>query len=320
MFNIQEAKPLVSIGVPVYNGEKYLSQCLESIYQQTYQHWECFIINNKSTDGSLTIANSFEIKDSRFKVITNPEFVDINSNFNNTIKPISDSAKYFKVVCADDWIFPACIEEMVNLMDKHPAVGICSAYRIDRNEVRCQGLNINNGPEFNGKEVLKDQLLNKYDVTGSETTVLYRIDTLKKIKTFPKIYSSSNYHSDTSLAYELFNLSNLGFVFQVLTYTRRHDETYTSKNVDKFNTRLNFLEMELFNYKNSFPELKRTYSLIRAEYGVYMLKIRLLNNKECIDWHNKYLPKERQFSALECIIGLLKLSSFKIYKKLKAYH
>src|SRR4030042_7100047 len=106
----KEVNPLGSIGVPVYNGEKYLSECLESIRKQTYQNWECFVINNKSTDNSLNIANSFKNRDPRFRVITNPEFVEITNNFNNTIKPISMATKYFKVVCADDWIFPTCIE------------------------------------------------------------------------------------------------------------------------------------------------------------------------------------------------------------------
>src|SRR5512133_504469 len=98
--------PLVSIGVPVYNGEKYLAECLASIVAQTYSNWECFVINNKSTDRSFDIASEYAAKDSRLKVVSNPEFVDMTTNFNNTIKPASSSATYFKVVCADDWLFP----------------------------------------------------------------------------------------------------------------------------------------------------------------------------------------------------------------------
>ena len=170
MQNSPESYPLVSIGVPVYNGDKYLSECLESIHNQTYQNWECFIINNRSTD-SLQIALSFEEKNRRFKVITNPEFVDMTTNFNNTIKPVSPDAKYFKVVCADDWIFPEYLEKMVDDPWKNTSAGFCSSYRIDHTKIGCQGLNIYQGPLFNGKEILIQQLLNKIDVTGSETTV-----------------------------------------------------------------------------------------------------------------------------------------------------
>jgi hypothetical protein len=167
----------------------------------------------------------------------------MTTNFNNTIKPISQNAKYFKVVCADDWLFPECLEKMVEVLEKNPGIGFCSSFRIDHTKISCQGLNIYNGPVFNGKEILMQQLLNKIDVTGSETTVLYRMETLKKTKAFPTIYSHKSYHFDTTLAYELLSITDLGFVFQILSFTRRHEETYTSKYVDRFRTSLNFRDI-----------------------------------------------------------------------------
>ena len=124
------SKPLVSVGVPVYNGATYLSECLESILNQTYSNWECLVINNKSTDETPLIAKKFEEKDCRFKIIDNEEFVDMTTNFNLSFKYISEKAKYFKVVCADDWIFPDFIEKMVGVMEEHPNAGICASYRI----------------------------------------------------------------------------------------------------------------------------------------------------------------------------------------------
>lgn len=60
--------PLFSIIVPLYNKEHYLEDCLESIENQTEQHWECVIINDGSTDNSEKIARKFEKKDPRFRV------------------------------------------------------------------------------------------------------------------------------------------------------------------------------------------------------------------------------------------------------------
>jgi glycosyltransferase involved in cell wall biosynthesis len=308
--------PLVSIGVPVYNGENYLTECLDSIYKQTYQNWECFVINNQSTDKSLEIAQSFENSDKRFKVITNPEFVDMTTNFNNTIKPISNETKYFKVVCADDWIFPEYIERMVDVMEKYPEAGICSSYRIDHTKVSCQGLDIRKGLLFKGNEILLEQLLNKIDVTGSETTVLYRLETLKKINSFPVIYSHASYHFDTTLAYELLNISDLAFVFQVLSYTRRHEETYTSKYVDRFRTSLNFREQELYKYRNLSPAIHKEYKLIRSFYGFYLLKAKIRHDRKSLEWHSKHLNKERKFSWFEYLSNVIAVFAFKVKYKL----
>lgn len=62
--------PLISIIVPVYNAEKYLSKCLDSIVAQTFEDWECIIVNDASPDGVGEIIHSYAQKDSRFKVIT----------------------------------------------------------------------------------------------------------------------------------------------------------------------------------------------------------------------------------------------------------
>lgn len=311
------SKPLVSVGVPVYNGAAYLYECLESILNQTYTNWECFVINNKSTDETPLIAKKFEARDTRFKVIHNEDFVDMTTNFNLSFKYISEKAKYFKVVCADDWIFPEFIEKMVAVMEENPSTGICASYRIDDKIINCDGLNYYERPAFPGKEILKQQLLNKIDVTGSETTVLYRIDTLKKIENFPDIYSHYSYHFDTSLAYEIFNISDLGFVFQVLSYTRRHEQTYTSQFVYRYRTPLNFRENEIFKYKDRIPGLKKEYRLLRNIYGLYLFNVWLKGDKECLKWHMQRIDDDRKFKISEYLKILIGFPFLKIKNKFK---
>jgi glycosyltransferase involved in cell wall biosynthesis len=309
--------PLVSIGVPVYNGERYLHECLESILKQTYPNWECHVINNRSTDRSKEIADSFEARDKRFRVITNEDFVDMTTNFNNTYKYLAEGAKYFKVVCADDWIMPEFLEKTVEVMEKYPSAGLCSAFRLDNRHVDCDGLNFYNGPLFSGKEVLLEQLSNKIMITGSETTVLYRVETLKKTKEYPVIYSYSSHHFDTSLAYELLSISDLGYVFQVLSYTRRHEATYTSKYTDRFRTNLNLRERELFIYKKMFPVLESEYKKVRADYGLYLLGRKLKRDKEALAWHDKRLVRERQFSFSELLSSFFVVFTHKVLNKIK---
>ena len=61
--------PKISVIVPVYNVEKYLKQCLDSILNQTFKDFECICVNDGSKDSSLSILQEYANKDSRIKII-----------------------------------------------------------------------------------------------------------------------------------------------------------------------------------------------------------------------------------------------------------
>lgn len=133
-------QPLVSVVTPVHNGEKYLVECIESVLAQTYQHWEYVIVNNKSSDRSLDIAQEFAQKEPRIRIIDNSEFLPIVRNQNHALRMISPGSKYCKVLHADDWLFPECLERMVAIAEGNPSVGIVGAYRLDDVWVNLDGL------------------------------------------------------------------------------------------------------------------------------------------------------------------------------------
>jgi len=66
-------KPLVTVGIPFYNSEKYLSDAVKSTLNQTYSNIEVILINDGSSDSSLKIAQEFEKKDKRVRVISDGE-------------------------------------------------------------------------------------------------------------------------------------------------------------------------------------------------------------------------------------------------------
>ena len=123
-------EPLVSVVTPVYNGEEFLPQCIESVMAQTYRNWDFTIVNNCSTDGSLAISLKYAATDPRIKVVNNTNFLRILENHNRALRCISPEAKYCKVLFADDWLFSNCLESMVANAELHPSVGIVSS-RID---------------------------------------------------------------------------------------------------------------------------------------------------------------------------------------------
>lgn len=228
--------PLVSVVTPVYNGEKYLAECIESILAQTYPNWDYVIVNNCSTDRSLEIAQYYARQDSRVRIHNNAEFLTLMPNWNHAVRQILPDCKYCKVVHADDWLFPQCLMEMVKVAEANPLVGIVGAYTLEGDRVKCDGLPYPS-TVIRGQEICRLALLSgggggDFYPFGTPTSTLIRADLVRRRKTF---YNESNMHADTEVCYDLLQESDFGFVHQVLTYTRLHDESNTSR-VEKLNT------------------------------------------------------------------------------------
>ena len=78
--------PLVSIVTPVYNGESYLAECIESVCAQTYSNWEYVIVDNRSTDRTREIAENYAGKDPRIRVHVNETFLPLMQNWNHALR------------------------------------------------------------------------------------------------------------------------------------------------------------------------------------------------------------------------------------------
>lgn len=230
--------PLISILTPVYNGEPYLSECIESVFAQTYQNWEHIIINNCSTDGSLATAERYAKKDKRIRVYCNDVFVDAETNHNIAFRKISKESKYCKVVSADDKIYPDCIKKMVNLAEEKPTIGIVGSYQEKMNEIQWKGLpkNIN---ILSGREACRLSFLNNIHVFGNPTSVLYRSDLLRKNDPF---YPHTLPHADTSAFYKHLINCDFGFVHEVLSMERVHEQQLSSYFIDNSSGNISYID------------------------------------------------------------------------------
>lgn len=224
--NLQlKSEPLVSVVTPVYNGEKYLAECIESVLAQTYTHWEYIIVNNGSTDRSLEIAQQYARQDSRIRVHNNQQFLALMPNWNHALRQISPESKYCKVVHADDWIFPECLDRMVAVAEDHPSVGIVGAYRLEEDKVTLDGLPYPS-TVTSGREIARQSLLKNLFVFGAPTSLLIRADLIRSREAF--YANEANVHADKEVCFEVLQQADFGFVHQVLTFTRRHNETVTT--------------------------------------------------------------------------------------------
>ena len=113
----------VAIGLPVFNGEKFIASTLECLLRQTYGDFELIISDNASTDRTEQICREYAERDSRIRYVRQPENLGAVPNFNRVFE-ISDS-QYFKWADVDDHCDPTYLEKTVQILDTHPNVVWC---------------------------------------------------------------------------------------------------------------------------------------------------------------------------------------------------
>lgn len=113
-------EPLVNIGMPVFNCEKTIKTAINSILNQTYSNWELLLIDDGSTDKTLSIAKSFQ--DSRIKIIAD----GLNQNLSNRLnQAISMSkGKYFARMDGDDVSYPERLRTQVEYLEQNPQIDL----------------------------------------------------------------------------------------------------------------------------------------------------------------------------------------------------
>jgi len=264
-----EHQPRVSVVTPFYNTAEYLAECIESVLAQTYTNFEYLLVNNKSTDGSRAIAERYQARDARVRLVDNEVFVGMLENYNGALGQISDDSKYVKIVQADDAAFPECLERMVELAEREPSVGIVSSFYLWGTDLRGDiGLN-HRTSVIPGREACRKTLLERRQYTGSQTTVLYRAEIVRKRRPF---FAITHPFADSDTAFELMLEHDLGYVHQVLTFNRKDNES-TLNNVLDFHPLLLhfFLTMERYGATVLTPdELIKARSEMRHDYYSYL--------------------------------------------------
>lgn len=119
-------KPIISVLMSVYNSERYLSESIESILNQSFTNFEFIIINDGSTDSSLEIIKSY--KDPRICLICNKKNIGLAKSLNIGIK--SSCGKYIARMDADDVSFSSRLEKQLDFMEIHLDVGVCGSWSV----------------------------------------------------------------------------------------------------------------------------------------------------------------------------------------------
>lgn len=160
--------PLISIGLPVYNGENFIKQALDSVLAQTFENFELIISDNASTDRTEAICRQYASQDERIRYYRTQHNLGAAPNYNRVFE--LSSGKYFKWIAHDDLCEPEFLERCVELFEQDESIILCYS------EVKII--------DALGQEIDEDNKL--YSWISSETIKL-NIDSLEPHKRFRSI-------------------------------------------------------------------------------------------------------------------------------------
>ena len=115
--------PRVTVGLPVYNSERYLATSLDSLLSQTYRDFVLIISDNASTDGTAEICERYAKLDSRVQYFRNEVNIGNPRNFNRVLE--LTQTPYLKWATADDFWAPVFLERAMDVMENQPTVALC---------------------------------------------------------------------------------------------------------------------------------------------------------------------------------------------------
>lgn len=192
--------PKLSIGVPVFNSQRYLESALKSLLAQSYSDYELVIVDNASSDATEEICRTFAAQDTRISYHRNAENIGPARNLYRTLE--LSSARYYKYAADDDLYDPQFIERCVNVLDGDPSVVCCftRAQLIDEEGAPLENLDV----EI--KTDSTDVAVRLYDMIGVDYLCIQlygvaRTDVLRNLRRYEGYYGwDRNLLADLAIA------------------------------------------------------------------------------------------------------------------------
>lgn len=269
---------LISIIVPIYNVEEYLKECLDSIQKQTYQNYDCIMINDGSTDSSREIAETYLV-DSRFRLI-NQDNQGLSAARNTGLRYLKEESSFVAFVDSDDYLNPLFLEKLEEQISED----------VDIIEGSIQSFK--EGIYYNLLQIHQDKLV----LTTVEEKLEQLVSQGLRGSVFPKLYRKSLLNDnffpqgfifeDLAVIPELVTLSKKWVKIQdVLYYYRIRENSITTKsfsekNLDIFKILEKFdlffvdadLNVKLWAERLKYAQLNHQYKTTVLEDNPYASK------------------------------------------------
>jgi len=284
---MKKMNKIVSVIIPVFNREKYIKRCIESVITQTYKHLEIIIINDGSNDDTLKICLEYEKQDSRITVIDKPnEGVSVARN----IGIFNSTGEYILFVDSDDYISSKMVEELVDdISEQEVDIVICGVSRFDKK-------NRYNVRYRRGKYTLSEYLTYSFDgdisIIDSIVNKIYKTKIIKENTL--EFLKETNFGEDLMFNYDYFkNINNGVYISEEVHYNVDLTDTHslsrkTSKEVFSnyvyiYYKTIGFLkEVELL-HENIIKTKTKYSNIIISNVFSYFSQGNVLSNKDEIE-------------------------------------
>lgn len=312
---------LISIVIPIYNVEDYLHRCIESVIAQSYTNLEIILVNDGSTDSSLTICKRYEKCDPRIKVI-NKSNGGLSSARNVGLS--NSNGRYISFIDSDDYIAKTYIEELYeSIKDKNADIAFCNYQIVTTKELITNVEKCNNRfvdtVYSNKKDIMQLFFNNKCGLAVIAWNKLYSKNLFVDVQ-----YPEGSIYEDEATTYKLFYKS-LKVVFHnsVLYYYYQRSNSITNSHLEEKNLvvfdRLEEI-VEFYTY-NSEPILEKKAKIRLLKNGsIYYYRAKKeykkneddLNGERIIELYKgkyEYYLRKYKFIYLKCffdIYGMIK--------------
>lgn len=283
------SKPLISVIVPVYNVEKYLGKCVDSILAQTYENLEIILVEDGTGDGCGAICDAYAAQDPRVRVIHKE-----NGGLSSARNAGMDIARgeYFGFVDSDDWIEPETYETLLNLAEKYDA-DLVSGSRYDVAEPtgeRTLGLHHEKEECISAMEMLGRVFV--WDGCDSAAwDKLYRRHLFADIR-----YPLGMYSEDIAIFYKLMEKANRVALCPkpLYNYLHRENSITTAKLSEKTFHYPNHTEVIYPYICANHPQLKNQARFLRVRGIAYAMMSIDLAGEEAWKQYDAYYRRQRK--------------------------
>lgn len=219
--------PTVSICLPVYNGEKYLSAAIDSLLAQSYADFELIIIDDLSQDDSLQIARAYGARDARIKVFSNDSNIGLFANYNACLHKVT--GRFVKLFAQDDILLPRMLEKQLDVFDTVEDVHLVSTKRlfINEEESKDEFCQFDSDRMIRGNDLITGCLAERINWIGEPSSVMFPSSLIG-------FGFDSNFHQLGDLEYWFRIVMDGNYVFleEPLVGFRRHSGNATNSNVN----------------------------------------------------------------------------------------
>lgn len=307
---IMEKKQLVSVIIPVYNTEKYLRKCVDSVLNQTYRDLEVWLIDDGSTDNSGNLCDQYAQTDTRVRVFHKE---NAGQGVARNIALDKCTGEYIAFVDSDDWIESNFVENLVFEIEKANA-DICICGYCAYTGIRAAKVKHTRCVLDNTYEIMK-RTVSSTDITTMSWDKLYRRHLLDTIR-----YPAVRANEDAYFIYDVLQLCKRAVIIEDCLYNQliRPGSTERSNFSEKNYALIGAAEKLMSIVKNSYPDLY-SYVQFKAANIMYILLYKVVysgksvENEKHYNTINEYLIKElERIKASEEVFDKEKLADLEL--------